>query len=170
MKIVRKNGHEFEVIKIQKNKHQMKDLFVCRDLKTGCKECFFRMDFQKAGNRYINHHKEALTEEDKELIEREILNRTERRKIYEMLNNRSFQAVQNYIAKVRKKYGIKAHENTQKRAILQYDAQMNLIGKYYSFSEASENSFVEPGCISKCCRGLQARAGIYYWKFEEDSE
>ena len=160
---------KWTVIKEYPKKRREKDLILCVD-EYGVRECFQRFEVEGTQDWSQKRRLSNLTEEDKELIEREILNRTERRKIYEMLNNKSFQAVQNYIAKVRKKHGIKAHENAQKRVILQYDAEMNLIGRYYSFAEAAGNSFVEPEGISKCCRGLQSRAGMYYWKFEEDSK
>ena len=69
------------------------------------------MEFDPIGYKYKKKHPPKLTDEDRATIEREVLNKTPRRQIFDMLENKSFKAVESYIAVVRKKHGIKGHFN-----------------------------------------------------------
>lgn len=53
------------------------------------------------------------------------------------------------------------------KAVLQYDANYNLIREWNSIIEASKELKITDSNISRCCRDLRKTAGKYIWKYKD---
>ena len=65
----------------------------------------------------------------------------------------------------------KYHNNKhQKKQVLQYDLEMNLINEYESIMDAGQSINVSSNGISRCCRRKQKQYKGYIWRFKNDVE
>lgn len=56
-----------------------------------------------------------------------------------------------------------------KKAVLQFDKNENLIARFESTGEASRKTGIAtPKTIAKCCRGERLQVGGFVWKYEND--
>jgi len=55
-----------------------------------------------------------------------------------------------------------------KRAVLQYDKDMNFIQRFESIKEAGDNTGTNKGSISATCKGKQKTAGGFIWRYEKE--
>lgn len=54
------------------------------------------------------------------------------------------------------------------KPVVQFDMNMQFIGRYESITEAKRKMGVNNSCISQCCNGKLQTYGGYIWKFEDD--
>lgn len=58
------------------------------------------------------------------------------------------------------------YQNKNKKQILQFDLEGNLIGEYSSLHEAQNKTGFLRNCISNCCKGVQSEAYGYVWRYK----
>ena len=169
-------GREYEVLKIYKKKQEEKDMFLCIDLKSGCKECFQRCDiYEVAGRKEINNppKKGKLTNADMQMIEKELLKKTSRQKIIERFNNVPQNQVIEAIKEKRNELGIvykqRADGTRTGRPVLQYDRNMNFVARHESTYWAEKATGINSSNIRECCNGKRICAGDFLWKYEEEN-
>lgn len=66
------NRREYELIKIYKKKHELQDVYLFKDKKTGVKECFQYFDL-KNNSGYGERMYSFWTEDDEKLIKEKLL-------------------------------------------------------------------------------------------------
>lgn len=61
-------------------------------------------------------------------------------------------------------------ENPTSKSVLQFDLDNNLIKKYESITQASNETNINNTNISQCCKGYKYRktAGCYIWRYENE--
>ena len=58
-----------------------------------------------------------------------------------------------------------------RRSVLQIEPKTNrVISEYYSITEASKTTGIDPSNISRCCRGACKSAGKFVWRYADDPE
>ena len=58
-----------------------------------------------------------------------------------------------------------------RRSVLQIEPKTNrVISEYYSITEASKTTGIDPSNISRCCRGACKSAGKFVWRYGDDPE
>lgn len=68
------NGREYEIIKIYKKKHELQDVYLLKDVKTGVNECFNYFDIKNnLGSFYSSKRDYNWTEEEDNLIKEKLL-------------------------------------------------------------------------------------------------
>ena len=65
---------------------------------------------------------------------------------------------------------IKPYRFSKRKAIYKFDLFGNILKRYDSVTEASNENKITIGCIAKCCRGEQKTAGSYIWKYANEVE
>lgn len=55
--------------------------------------------------------------------------------------------------------------NNKRVPVVQYDMQLNEIGRFISLMDAQKNTGVKYQCINNCCKGIAKRGGNYIWKY-----
>ena len=56
-----------------------------------------------------------------------------------------------------------------KKKIIQYDLNFNIVKKWESICEAARKTNISQSNISRCCNNKQKTAKKYIWKFEEEN-
>lgn len=174
MEVINVNGQDFEVLEIHKKKHESQDVFVCKSVKFGYKECFQRFDIYGLPIVKIreNLRHEKLTQEDIENIREEIKSGTPRMQLIERYKKYSPSQVLEAIKQARIDFDIsyKQRYNGSKitRRIKQYDANMNLIADYKNPVEAGKILNIDPNRIRNCCSNPKYKFGGFYWRWADD--
>ena len=170
------NCREYEVLKIYKMKQEEKDLILCKDLKSGCKECFQRCDIYDLVDRKDVKNlprRGKLKHVDMQRIKEELLKKTSRQKIIEMFNNVPQSQVVEAIKQKRKELGIEYKQKFDGtktgKPVLQYDKNMNFIARHESVYFAEKTTGVYSANIRECCNRKRIYAGDFLWKYEEEN-
>ena len=142
-----KYANEYLVVNLYKN-NRGKNMFVHRLVAEA-----FLDNFDK--NLEVNH--KDGNKQNNCMGNLEMLTRSEnQRHAYEVLGRKRSKAL----------LGVKGYDNKTSKETGQYDFGGNLIKKYGSASQASEETGICYVSIKKVCRGEQKQAGGYVWKYE----
>ena len=173
MEIIKYNGHEYEVLQVLKKKKEPQDVLLCREIKTGYKECILRMDISKLPDFRKTTEKRQLTDEEIESIRNDLKKGVSRLEIIRRYPDVSYNIMSNVIKELRAELGITYSQwqdgRKVRRPVIQYDKDMNEIARYPSYFLAAKAVDTKPSEISRCCQGINRSTKGFIWKHEEDA-
>ena len=174
MEIVKCNGHEYEVLQVLKKKKEPQDVLLCREIKTGYKECILRMDIERIPDFRKIAQKGKLTDEDIENIREMLKQGVGRIQIINKYPHIAKFTMVKMIAYLRKELGITykqwADGEMMVRPVIQYDKNMNEIARFSSCHEAGKAVGATSSDISRCCQGINKTSRKFIWRYEEGAD
>lgn len=173
MEIIKYNGREYEVLQVLKKKKEPQDVLLCREIKTGYKECILRMDISKLPDFRKTTAKRELTDEEVENIRNDLKKGVSRMRIIRQYSDIPYAKICEVIRELRKELGITYSQWSDgrkvRRPVIQYDSEMNEIARFPSYFSAANAVGTKASEIARCCQGVNRTAKNFIWKHEEDA-